>query len=152
MKERWAAENVRRQGYNYYWPKYEAIVGRGVKRRAEIKALFPSYLFIETTGQWRVFLSTFGIRGVVLRGESPATMARKIIDDMRERENKDGLIKLPKITPYEKDQKLLITKGPFAGQTGLYDGQSDQQRALLLLNFLGGTVKVLFGKDALQAA
>ena len=62
-REGYAADNVKRQGYRTLLPKY---IDERTKRT---HILFPSYLFVQTTGQWMFIESTDGCIGVVKRGE-----------------------------------------------------------------------------------
>lgn len=154
LREKYAAEWVAKQSFEYYLPRCETTVVRAGRRTAQTKPLFPNYLFVRTgTGQWRVLLSTFGIRGVVLRGtDTPAHLKNEIIENIRGREDRAGIITLPKLEPFQPKDSVVITKGAFAGKVGLYEGQTDQERQKVLLEFMGGKIPVLFHKDELRAA
>lgn len=154
LREKYAAEWVARQGFEYYLPQCETKVKRGGSYTAQTKPLFQNYLFVRTgTGQWRVLLSTFGIRGVVLRGtDTPAHLKNEVIENIKGRENRVGIVTLPKLEPYQPNDQVTVTKGAFAGKVGLYEGQNDQDRQIVLMDFLGGRIPVLFHKDELRAA
>ena len=149
-RERWAAENVQRLGFDFYLPQYEIKV-RPRRKLSYIKSevLFPSYLFVFITGHWRVLLSTFGIASIVLRGDQPAIMPVAEIERLQNR-TVNGLVQLP--NAYKVNQSVVVRSGPFAKHVGLYVGQTSSGRQAVLMDLLGGKVKVLFDLNMLEAA
>lgn len=149
-RERWAAENIANQGYEYYFPRVLQI--RKAVARAE--PLFPCYIFIKTDGSWRVLLSTFGISSVVVFGNSPATVSQQIIDNFKAREV-DGCVELPNLeeyTRFKQGAQVRVKGGVFSGYTGVYKGQDPKQREKVLLDFLGRKTSVLLAPELLEAA
>lgn len=146
-RERWAAENVARQGYEFYMPHIQMVKGKVVSAQP----LFPRYLFIRTAGQWRFLLGTFGVTGVILNGEGPAVMPDRNIDELRQRENSDGMVMLP-VAPrkrFAQGDEIRVSGGAFAGLAGIYDDAAPQERAHVLLEYLGRKTRVLIGEDYL---
>src|SRR5258707_14950957 len=87
-----AAENLKRQDFNFYLPKYLSRVGKETK----IKILFPRYIFVQIDLQWYAIKNTKGITRLILTNENkPAKIADKIIDNFKAREDSRGLITLP---------------------------------------------------------
>jgi transcriptional antiterminator RfaH len=150
-RERWAAENVANQGYDYYFPKIFQVR----KNIARAEPLFPCYLFIKTDGSWRVLLSTFGISSVVVFGNSPATVSQQIIDNFKARET-DGCVELPALEEcaarFKEGERVRIKEGLFSGHVGVYQGQDPKQREKVLLDFLGRKTSVLLIPELLEAA
>ena len=155
-KETWGAANVQRQGFETYFPRFiEPFVNRNKQIEHRIRSLFPRYVFVRTDGRWYFLLSTFGLIGVVLKGEVPAIMPDEEIARMKARENANGLIELPPppLPPrYGRGQRLKITYGPFSGKAGICQGDNANERVHVLLEFLGARRSVLIARDALQAA
>jgi Transcription termination factor nusG len=98
-REVWAAEQCTRQGFSVFLPRILELNGRGARRVALAKPLFPSYLFIEIEQRWRPLLSTFGFRSVIMRGEAPDIVPLGVIEQLRRRQDPDGFIELPKRPP-----------------------------------------------------
>lgn len=148
-REQWAAENVARQGYIPYLPK--VMVQR--KRLAQAQPLFACYLFVQTSGAWRFLLGTFGVSGIVTIGDTPATIANKIIDDLRAREI-DGCIELPleQKEPFATGAQLRVKGGLFSGYQGIYAGMDPRARVKVLLDFLGRKTHILLAPEMLEAA
>ena len=146
-REGWAANNVEKLGFKTYLP---LIL---VDERAE--SLFPNYLFVYTPNrQWRVLLSAFGVTSVVLQGGLPAKMEHIDIGRMREREDGDGFVRLPAALETNprprKGDAVRVKDGPFEGQEGVCEGVRGNDRAAVLLQFLGGKVPVLLRDDDLD--
>ena len=150
-REKWAAENVQRQGCDFYLPLYEISPPRNAKvRETRSAVLFPSYLFVKIEHQWKFLLSTFGIAAVIMSGDRPTPVPQAEIDKLIKRHDKNGLIDLPR--KFKPDQEVRILNGPFKDKVGLYQGQSDSERNKVLLEFLGGRRTFLFDDECLELA
>jgi transcriptional antiterminator RfaH len=149
-REAWAGENIQRQGFDYYLPRYEEIIQN--RPTGKIKVLFPRYIFVLTDGAWRFLLGTFGVVGLILRGESPDVMPQSIIDQFRKKEFRNGIIRLEPKSRFAKDQQIRLTHGHFMGSIGLYQEQSARHRVKVLLDILGGKISVDVHEDWVEAA
>lgn len=151
-REQWAAENVERHGYRFYLPKF--LVQKRAKGQQLLTAqvLFPRYLFVRITGQWRILLNTFGIVDMVMQGGQPARMPDKTIADLRMRQDSEGFIVLPQRPQLKFGQRVRLKQGPFAGHYGIYQGDGPGERRSVLLNLLNGKVKVLIGEASVEVA
>jgi transcriptional antiterminator RfaH len=145
-RERWAAENVSRQGFKYYLP-FTAQLEQGKLRPV---CVFPGYLFVLTNGRWRSLLSTFGVSSLIMQGQQPAVVPVREIERLRAREDKDGLISLPKFTLKSGDA-VRITGGPLMEKRGIYDCDSSKRRVQILLDFMGRRTSVLVGEEFVEA-
>lgn len=153
-REKWAAENVVRQGFDYYLPKMAEPVRINGRLELRSKFLFPSYIFVLTDGRWRFMLSTFGMLGVVMIGQGPATISENIIAELKKKENEDGLIILPKrpayLEKFKSGQRVRVPSGPFSGYVGIYQGATDAERRHVLLEYMSRKIKVLIGDEVLE--
>ena len=73
-KEMYALENLERQGFTVYCPLIIKRVRHARRAYDARRALFPSYVFVNTAttqGRWRPVQSTFGVRSIVFQGEQP---------------------------------------------------------------------------------
>ncbi len=148
QRESWAAENVARQGYVFYYPRVARRVRGKLGRLMVAEPLFPRYLFVKARNNWHPLLSTFGLAGVVMTAESPSLMPDKVIDELRSREDPtSGLVVLPRLS---EGQTVRVRRGPFGGQSGIYQGSSSIDRERVLLDFLGRKTMVLIARDLLE--
>lgn len=157
LKELWAAENVSRQGFQYYLPQLPPITVVTKHKKAaptqKRQFLFPRYLFVWTEGPWRCLLGTFGITTLIMNGESPAVLPTAEVDRMRAREDARGLIRLPSAPAaarFKAGDLVRINSGPFSGYTGIYDSATDSDRVRVLLDYLGQRTRVLIGEEFLE--
>jgi transcriptional antiterminator RfaH len=151
-RERWAAENVRNQGFEFYLPSILITSARNGRKIIRAQALFPRYLFVRLSGQWRFLLSTFGVVDVVLSGGAPARMPARYITELKNREDDSGFIILPQKKRFHAGQRVRVSGGALAGRIGIYEGSTLHDRQKVLLDLLGGKTKVLVGKSDLEAA
>lgn len=155
-RENYAAENLHRQSIEYYLPRITETVkiGRRDRRQTITRAtpLFPRYIFVHVENQWRKILSTYGISGIIMRGQQPDFIPDKTIQAIRERESPDGIVVLPnnQIRQIEYGDPITVTNGPFSGLSGIYDGMSGKDRVSVLLDYLGRKTTVLIGKDQFE--
>lgn len=143
--ETWARANLWERGLEVYLPRYEKR--RRHARRSDLVArpLFPGYLFVRAdlgAGDRHRVDSAPGVRRMVSFGDHTPPIADHVIEEIRGREDEDGLIRLDKPTSFRRGETLRIVEGAFANQIGLFQELSDDQRVFLLLDLLGGKVRV----------
>jgi len=152
QREKWAAENVVRQGGEPYLPKTVSTkVVKGKKKLCE-EWLFPTYMFVKTTGQWRYLLGTFGITSIIMWGQTPAIMPEREIIKLRQREDEDGMIRLAESieSKFKAGDTVRINSGSFSGYKGIYS-QDAAHRVSVLLDFLGRKTPVFVPEEYLEA-
>jgi transcriptional antiterminator RfaH len=150
QRENFAAERCIEQGFTIFLPKIQETSSRELHRLAIARPLFPTYLFIQIEQRWRPLLSTFGIRSVIMRGESPDIVPPGVIEQLRRRQDTDGFIELPK---RPRGDRIRIRRGPFAGHEGLVAGMSAHESVRVLLGVLGGQTTVIVAeRDVVDAA
>lgn len=158
MRELYACEHLTQQKCMFYLPKTTEQVLRGKRnqkiRIERIAPLFPRYIFVEVDKSWRFLLSTFGLIGVVMKGEAPAIVQSTTIDNLQARQNDEGLVQLPTKQEVEfvHGQKVTIVHGHLQGYHGLYQGMKSEDRIRVLLDYLGKQTEVILGKSSVQRA
>jgi transcriptional antiterminator RfaH len=148
-----AQENAHQIGFVTYLPKIlQAHKRNGIKTMVA-EPLFPSYLFCAISDRWRILLNTFGVSGVIMRGNEPDSLPKSVIEDLRSRETFEGFVELPKKPkPIGLNSKIRVNSGPFAGHFGLVAGMAGHQRCRVLLDLLGRKVTVLVSESGLSVA
>jgi transcriptional antiterminator RfaH len=153
QKEERAREHLLRQGFDVYLPRWRRR--RSHARRIEwVSApLFPRYLFvgfdIETT-RWCAIQSTIGVSYLVCNDRLPLPMPDGIVDQIRAREAKTGLVEIKPI--FRKGDPVIVGEGPFLEQIGLFECMNDAERVIILLNLLGRKVRVKVPVYSIRAA
>jgi transcriptional antiterminator RfaH len=161
MMERWyvaatqpraeakALWHLQRQGFTAYLPQYRRL-RRHARRTDEVRRpLFPGYLFVRmdvARAAWRAICSTVGVSRLVCNGDMPAAVPEDVIDDIRTREDANGLVVM---TPaFRPGDAVRIVAGALADRIGLFQCASDGDRVLLLLEMLGRPVAVRVPMEA----
>jgi transcriptional antiterminator RfaH len=151
-REPFAIENLVRQEYNVYCPMISKII-RHARQSSEVKRpLFPGYLFVEHQSPFigRSLLGTYGVRSVVRCGDRPSLLPGGFVAGLKAREI-DGVIKSPKET-LVPGQSVRIDGGAFDGLIGTIIEVRENDRVLLLLDFLNTQSKVNVDARALRSA
>ena len=131
---------------------YETYLPRVRSKQQRVVALFPSYLFLWIETQWHTARWSPGVIRLVMGGGTPARVPDRVIAEIRSREGRDGLIRLPKPPGLQRGDRLRIVHGPFTGQLVLYAGQLPHERVAVLLAILGGHQRVELAKrDVVRA-
>ena len=141
-REVYAAYNVRAQHYEAYVPIVLSQFGP--------EPLFPCYIFVRTDGPFRFLFSTYGMVGPVMQGPVPGRVPDSYVCGLKEMENSQGLINLPMLNGFAMGDPVTIQDGPFAGRSGLYRGQTPDQRVSVLLTILGRSVKATVDTASLR--
>ena len=155
QRELWAAENVARQGFDFYLPMTTAPAKPQDKLKPpKPQCLFPRYLFVRTEGPWRFLTGTYGVMGVIMQGQSPAVMPSSEIEKLKAREDTNGLVILPKAPKFRfnNGDSVRINSGAYSGFQGIYECDDAHTRNRVLLEFFGRKTPVLIGEDCLEAA
>jgi len=130
------------QGFTTYAPKEKITrITRGKKRTAS-RWLFPRYIFVWMDA-WHALFSTIGLTRVLMNGEEPARIPNGWVDYMRSQE-RNGLIVLPKHR-FFLGQRVTVGGGLFVGAKGLYQGMTNRDREIVLLEALGARVELAPG-------
>lgn len=143
-QERYARENLERQGYEVYLPLMRERRRRQGRYVETIDAMFPRYLFIrldQGSDNWAPIRSTFGVSGLVYFGFKPARLAPEFIEFLRRRDDETGCqaIPLPELRPGDR---VRIVDGAMAGYEGLFQARNARDRVTILLSFAGTFTQV----------
>ncbi len=142
----------------------ELVSGKLDEQEDIVRALFPSYLFVQfdrTQDQWRSIASTLGVASLFMSSDfSPTPVARGVVENLIAKGRPgDGVIddryrgpEMPRDTSENDIQpgaRVRITSGPFADVTGICT-MSWQKRNELLIQALGGDIKVTVDRRDIQ--
>jgi transcription antitermination factor NusG len=136
MCERRAIWHLERQHFTVYAPRERIKRIKRGKLISDARWLFPRYLFVWCEEQWQRWFNTFGVSTVLMHGQQPAALPNDFVDNMKSQEN-GGLITLYKPQRFHKGQRVQVISGLLNGRRGLYQGQTQQEREIVLLDALG---------------
>lgn len=150
-----AAQNLMRQGFEIYLPRYLKRRRHARKIDLTAKPLFPRYMFVAVdvaTQRWRSIQSTFGVARLVSNGDDPAMVPEGVVSALRSREDKDGFINMDRKASFAPGDKVRVLAGAFMDSAGLFNAVADRDRVSILLDLLGRKVRVLLDADMVAAA
>jgi len=150
-----ASENLRRQGFEVYLPRYLKRRRHARKIDFTAKPLFPRYVFVAidmATQRWRAILSTFGVTSLISNGDDPAMLPEGIVRGLRAREDNKGFITMNSEPGFARGDKVRVLAGAFIDSAALFDGAADHDRVSILLDILGRKVRVLLDATMVAAA
>lgn len=152
-QEQIALENLQRQGFDCFLPMAINPYQRRSQKKLRIEALFPRYLFLNAVADQQSLgpvRSTRGVCTLVRFGMDLAHIPETIIRAIRSRcDTNTGLVRLDPV-PVMPGDKVKVFDGPLAGVSGLFQACSGEQRALLLIEFMGRQTRVVVDRILLQ--
>ena len=89
---------------------------------------------------------------LICNGDEPAQVARGVIEALRQRQDEHGFIRLETRRQFALGDQIKVLDGPFSACLGLYEGMTDNERVVILLDLLGRKVRALIGRDSIAAA
>jgi transcriptional antiterminator RfaH len=88
----------------------------------------------------------------VCHGDEPAPVPEGIVEELKRRQDENGLIALLRRPRFNPGDKVRVVDGIFSDSLGLYEGIDDRARAAILLDLLGRKVRVVLPSDLLDTA
>jgi transcriptional antiterminator RfaH len=152
--EELAKTHLERQGFKVYLPRH--LKRRSHARRVDQVAapLFPRYVFIEMdldNARWRAVHGTRGVQYLVCNGETPAAVPDGVVDEILARQDERGFVRTLEARRMRKGEPLKIVAGAFRGHDALFEGLSDKERIVVLLNLLGRPVRAAVALNAVDS-
>ena len=131
-----ALQHLERQGYICFYPK---LITEKLKRGALALVdapLFPRYLFVQSDPKQSMapICSTQGVSRLVRFGLDVAHVSHSLIALLKNGQN--SLEASPQ-SLFSVGEHLLLTEGPFAGFSAIYQIKDSDQRVIVLIEMLG---------------
>lgn len=150
-----AARELANQGFEVFLPRY--LRKRRHARKVSLVAapLFPGYLFISLDPErqrWRSINGTYGVARVIAGEDGPVRVAGGIVAGLKGRADEQGFIAMSQRPDFVPGEAIRIRSGSFAETLGLFEGFRDQDRVTVLLELLGGKVRVMLGEELVEKA
>lgn len=150
-----AAQNLLRQGFEIYLPRYLKRRRHARKVDFAAKPLFPRYLFVAidmAAQRWRLIHSTQGVSRLICNGEGPSVVPDGLLGALKAREDHRGFVSMEAKPAFTLGDKVRVLAGAFTDNAGLFDGMEDHNRVAILLDMLGRKVRVHLDADLVAAA
>lgn len=150
-----ALENLLRQGYEAYLPRYRTEIRHARRRQTVLRPLFPRYLFAgidREAMRWRPILSTVGVSDLVRSGDEPLPVACEIVEALRAQEGAGTFDSLARQRLPPVGELVRISAGAFEDMIGRLIELREQDRVVVLLDLLGRKVRAQIEAVSVEAA
>ncbi len=152
--EKLAQTHLERQGFTVYLPRMIKKLRHQRRPVAPVEVpLFPRYLFVQidlAVDAWHCINNTIGVARLVSFGKLPSAVSHRVIDEIRQREDEDGIVRLSRMHRFKQGDQVAIVEGALMDRTGIFQCETDKERVIVLLNLLGREISVTVGQDALH--
>jgi transcriptional antiterminator RfaH len=152
-KERMAAANLDNQDFRSFLPLQLLTLRHARKIRTELVPVFARYIFVIINAdrqRWRSINGTLGIARLITDGEKPLAVAPGIVETLIQSSNEKGALVFQ--TDLVAGDKVRLLAGPFAETFGVLQRLDGAGRVQLMLDLIGGPVKVSVSRDMVAAA
>lgn len=149
-----ANEHLRRQGFVTYLPRMRKQCRHARKTESVSRPLFPRYMFvrIDTSYQsWHAIRSTFGVTSLIGGESGPTPVREGVVEALRAQECADGFLRM-QVKRFVAGEAIRVVDGLFASAIGLFENMSSNQRVSVLLDILGGRIRVILDQESVAAA
>jgi len=147
-----ADKHLTRQGFRTFLPLEEETRQRGGKFVTAQRPLFPGYIFVASDaarGHWRQVNSTCGITRLISFGKEPAAVPPGLVSQLMLRCDASGKLLPPKVL--KPGDRVALSKGPFANFVAKVEKVSPDRRVCVLMEIMGGQIRVAVSADQLRA-
>lgn len=150
-----AARELANQAFEVFLPRYQKKCRHARKVTLVAAPLFPGYLFVYLDPQrqhWRSINGTRGVIRVIASQDGPIAVPDALIAMLRTRLDPQGFVTMSLRPDFAPGEAIRIRSGSFAEAIGLFDGFRDHDRVAVLLEFLGGKIRVVLDEDLVERA
>lgn len=142
-KEDLALDNLSRQGFEAYCPRFQKRVRHARQTRDVLRPLFPGYVFVAVhrdVTRWRSCQSTYGVRSVVHAGDRPCFLPPGFVEALRGREVAGAVVR--RVPALVIGQRVRLDQGPFDGMIATIVEMNDRDRLVVLMELLSRRVRI----------
>ena len=146
-RETQAARQLENQDFRVFVPRILKSRRHARKFETVLAPLFPRYMFIALDlrrDRWRSVNGTFGVDRLLMRGGEPEPVPHGLVEQLTEVASADGVVRCGRLLTRPN---IRVTAGPFAELMGTLDQLDDQGRVRVLLDILGGKIRVVLSRN-----
>ena len=146
-----AKKNLNQQGFETFLPLNDTTLRKGSRFVASNKPLFPGYMFIsfdKTEPKWHKINNTYGVSRLITFHSILKSIPKTFVENLMRRYDLSGNL-LP-VEKLQKNDQVMILKGPFANFIATVEKYEDDQRIWVLMDLMGRKSKIQATTDKLQ--
>ncbi|MGO9770304.1 MAG: transcription termination/antitermination protein NusG [Roseiarcus sp.] len=153
-KERMAAANLDNQDIRSFLPLQDVARRHAHKFKTELVPVFARYIFVildVDRQRWRSVNGTLGVQSLITDGARPLAVAPGIVETFIQSSDLRGAL-IYKADNLAIGDQVKLVAGPFAGSLGILQRLDGIGRVQVLLELLGGAVRVSAGRHMVAAS
>jgi transcription antitermination factor NusG len=142
-RELLAIEHLQRQGWRTFLPFHLATRRHARKFRTVRAPAFPRYVFVAfdlDRDRWRSVNGTYGVQRLVMGVDWPLPVPDGVVETLMESVDENGNLEFR--SGLEVGGRVRLISGPFAETLGILSDLDASGRVEVLLELLGGSVRV----------
>lgn len=150
-----AARELVNQQFEVFLPRYLKKCRHARRVTLVAAPLFPNYLFVRldpSRQRWRSINGTRGVVRIIANETGPIPISDALVAGLRGRLDAQGFIAMTLRPDFAPGEAVRIRSGSFAETVGLFEGFRDHDRVAVLLELLGGKVRVVLEEDLVEKA
>ena len=150
---RLAEKNLNRQGFETFLPMQEISRRKASRFVADLRPLFPGYMFVnvdEEVAPWRRINGTLGVSKLVSFNSTLKALPLQLVSNLMQRCDTEGKL-LPAKTLSSGDHVEVLT-GPFANFVATVERIDAKERVWILMDFMGQSTRIRIAPDQIQLA
>lgn len=152
-KETSAQMRLTDQGFRSFLPRCLKTVRHARRLRQVCAPLFPRYLFVALNldrDRWRSVNGTIGVSSLVMAEGRPLPVPEGVVETLAASADRSGRLRFAH--DFRPGQKVRLVHGPFAEALGVLDRLDGQGRIEVLLNIMGGAIRVRLRQEWAEPA
>lgn len=153
QREFHAARQLLNQNFRTFVPRFWKNRRHARKVETISAPLFPRYIFVvvdRTRDRWRSINGTLGVDRLLMYGGEPQAVPLGVVENLIAASDDQGNVRFD--LHLKEGDAVKVTAGPFADLIGRLERLEDQGRVRVLLEILGGRVRVALPPGLLAPA
>ena len=153
QREFHAARQLLNQNFRTFVPRFWKNRRHARKVETISAPLFPRYIFVvvdRTRDRWRSINGTLGVDRLLMYGGEPQAVPLGVVENLIAASDEQGNVRFD--LHLKEGDAVKVTAGPFADLIGRLERLEDQGRVRVLLEILGGRVRVAIPPGLLAPA
>jgi transcriptional antiterminator RfaH len=138
-EENLAFNELSNKGWRLYFPRYKRTISHARKIEEKIYPFFPRYFFALNNNYFSLtsLKKTRGLANYIHYYDgTPAYVNNDVINLLKTREDQNGFIRL-NCKRFNRGNKVFVIKGTFKKLSAIFLVQNDDERAKVMLEFMG---------------
>ena len=145
-----AYSNLKKQGFEVFYPKVLRNIFVYNKFKESIKPFFPGYLFVKLKeiDNFHKISNTLGVKRIIKFGRSIPSLPEEFIQTFKEKCDDSGIYHQEK--KLKKGEKIRIKMNSLWNIEAIFEKDIDSNRVIVLLKILNSKIKTVVGKESIE--